>query len=205
MAAIKSSVRTGIRIQAQRERILTAARQCFVEHGFHAAGMAAIAATAGMSPGLIYRYFAGKNEIIVAIIEQQLELLRADLALLDNSVDLASRLAEGRGTCATDQARRLSPALYLEMSAAATRDPKIAQALKAFDTALRSDIAAWLSRSGENGGYGLPENIAPARALMLQCLIDGLKVRAAREPQIDKALLKSVLDGILPVVLENNP
>jgi AcrR family transcriptional regulator len=201
MGAIKSSVKTEIRTQAQRERILTAARQCFVEHGFHAAGMAAIAATADMSPGLIYRYFASKNEIIVAIIEQQLELLRADLALLDNSVDLASRLAAGRGTCATNEARRLSPALFLEMSAEATRDPKIARALKAFDTALRFDIAAWLSRSKENGGYGLPENISPARALMLQCLIDGLKVRAAREPQIDEALLKTALDEILPVVL----
>jgi AcrR family transcriptional regulator len=201
MSAVRSTIKADVRTQTQRERILSAARQCFVEYGFHAAGMAAIAATADMSAGLIYRYFASKNEIIVAIIEQQLELLRADLALLDNSVDLAARLAEGRGTCATSQARRLSPALFLEMSAEATRDPKIAKALKAFDTALRCDIAAWLSRSKENGGYGLPENISPAHALMLQCLIDGLKVRAAREPQIDKALLKTVLDEFLPVVL----
>ena len=34
------------RTQAQRERILQAAQQCFIEHGFHAAGMAKIAETA---------------------------------------------------------------------------------------------------------------------------------------------------------------
>lgn len=190
------------RIQVQRERILAAAQQCFVEHGFHAASMAGIAETAGMSVGLIYRYFASKNEIIVAIIEQQLELLRADLALLDNSVDLAACLAEGRGTCASNQTQRLSPALFLEMSAEATRDPKIAQALNAFDTAVRADIADWLGRNRQQGGYGLPQDIAPARALTLQCLIEGLKVRAAREPGIDKTLLKTALDEILPVLLE---
>lgn len=208
MSLTKSPIKSEARTQAQRERILTAARQCFVEHGFHAASMASIAQTAGMSAGLIYRYFASKNDIIVAIIEQQLTLLRADLALLDNSVDLAARLAEGCGTCASsplsNPSQRLSPALFLEMSAEATRDPEIAAALNAFDAAVRGDIAAWLGRDREHGGYSLPENLSPARALMLQCLIDGLKVRAAREPGIDKALLKRALDEILPAVLQNS-
>ena len=39
------------RIGAQRERILTAAQECFIGHGFHAASMASIAETAGMSAG----------------------------------------------------------------------------------------------------------------------------------------------------------
>ena len=47
------------RAQAQRNRILDAAQKCFAERGFHGAGMALIADTAQMSPGLIYRYFAG--------------------------------------------------------------------------------------------------------------------------------------------------
>lgn len=207
MSAVKSTVKAEARTQAQRERILTAARKCFVEHGFHAASMASIAATADISVGLIYRYFESKNDIIVAIIEQQLTLLRADLALLDNSVDLAARLTEGCGTCGagpkgSNQAQRLSPALFLEMSAEATRDPKIAAALNAFDSAVRADIASWLSRGADKGGYGQPESLSPARALMLQCMIDGLKVRAAREPKLDKALLRKALDEILPVLLE---
>jgi hypothetical protein len=37
---------------------------------------------------------------------------------------------------------------------------------------------------------------------MLQCLIEGLKVRAAREPQLDKTLLKKALDEILPAILK---
>ena len=48
--------RSAERGQRQRDRILAAAQQCFITHGFHAASMANIADTAGMSAGLIYRY-----------------------------------------------------------------------------------------------------------------------------------------------------
>ena len=57
----------------QRERILDAAEMCFIQSGFHGASMAHIATTAGMSPGLIYRYFDSKSAIVKAIIERHLE------------------------------------------------------------------------------------------------------------------------------------
>lgn len=199
----KAAPKAEARTQAQRERILNAAQQCFIEHGFHAASMANIADTAEMSAGLIYRYFASKNEIIVAIIERQLELLHVELAQLDGSVDLAARFADGccRGGAGIPG---LSPALVLEMSAEATRDPKIAAALAGFDATVRADIIDLLTRNKENGGYGLSKDIAPARAMMVQCLVEGLKVRATREPGIDKALLKAGLDETLSVLL-NSP
>src|SRR5690606_20893936 len=54
------------RAQAQRARIMAAARKCFVEYGFHAASMGNIAQQADMSAGLIYRYYASKSAIIIA-------------------------------------------------------------------------------------------------------------------------------------------
>ena len=62
------------RSRQQRDRILQAAQQCFIKDGFHAASMANIADTAGMSAGLIYRYFASKSDIILAIIGEELGL-----------------------------------------------------------------------------------------------------------------------------------
>ena len=56
------------RAARQRERILEAAEKCFIESGFHAASMAHIADTAGISAGLIYRYFESKSAIVRAII-----------------------------------------------------------------------------------------------------------------------------------------
>lgn len=60
-----------LRAQVQRTRILDAARTCFAERGFHAASIAAIAEAAGMSQGLIYRYFTNKAAIVHAIVDEQ--------------------------------------------------------------------------------------------------------------------------------------
>src|SRR5260370_42103758 len=59
-----------LRDQARRDQIVTAARQCVVRHGFHAATMAEIAAAARMSVGQIYRYFPNKEAIVHAIVER---------------------------------------------------------------------------------------------------------------------------------------
>ena len=189
------------RTQAQRERVLIAAQKCFVQDGFHAASMASISATADMSPGLIYRYFESKNEIIIAIIERQLQLLRAEIAVLDGSIDLSARLTERYGNCGSGQTDGLSPALVLEMSAQATRDADIAAAVAAFDTTVRKDISDWLGRASAVSGQHPGGKVTDARALLLQCLIDGLKVRQTREPDINRKLLKSALDLIMPLLL----
>lgn len=180
----------------QRDRILTAAQACFIEHGFHSASMASIASTAEMSAGLIYRYFASKNEIIVAIIERQLALLRAQIAELEGPCDLAAVLADKFGAGCPQRAHGLSPALFLEMSAEATRDEAVAAALHEFDLALRADLCAWLQRS-----HGCAKRDASAQALALQCFVEGMRVREAREPELDRDELKAALDAFIPALL----
>lgn len=199
--ALDAGHKASTRADAQRKRILRAAQQCFVEHGFHAASMATIAQTAGMSPGLIYRYFRSKNEIILAIIARQLEVAREKIGELQAADDFAAGIAGSFLSPDSDDDDRMSAPLFLEMSAEATRDPQIAAALRAFDTTLRADLSRVLMRSLEEGGHGLSKAIAPGRALMLVCLIEGLKVREAREPRLDRKLLKSALTDILTVLL----
>ena len=60
--------RAGRRDQ-QVQRILDAAKVCFVRSGFQGASMQQICAEAGMSPGALYRYFSSKEAIIEAICE----------------------------------------------------------------------------------------------------------------------------------------
>ncbi len=103
------------RAQAQRNRILDAAQKCFAERGFHGAGMALIADTAQMSPGLIYRYFAGKSELIHGIVTRQIDLMAEDLeAFQSGAQDAAALIAErfrdvadDRGQDERRRARRL--------------------------------------------------------------------------------------------------
>lgn len=191
-----------VRAAVQRQRILRAAQQCFVKSGFHAASMAAIAQAANMSPGLIYRYFRGKNEIILAIIGQQLEVARERIGELHTSTDLAAALAGAYDAHGRGDGERISPPLFLELSAEATRDPQIAAAAQASDAGVRAALRQVLERSREQGGYGVPKAVAAERALMLMCLFEGLKVREAREPALDRKLLKSALTHIFSAILE---
>jgi AcrR family transcriptional regulator len=53
----------------QTQRIMEAAKTCFVRHGFQGASMQQICAEAGMSPGALYRYFPSKEAMVEAICE----------------------------------------------------------------------------------------------------------------------------------------
>src|SRR6202171_5049345 len=54
----------------RRTQILDAAVVCFAKHGFHQASMHDISAEAGISVGLIYRYFENKEAVISAMADR---------------------------------------------------------------------------------------------------------------------------------------
>src|SRR5205085_11403102 len=67
----------------RRSQILEAALVCFAKRGFHQTSMHDISAEAGISDGLIYRYFENKEAVISAMaarhkeeIQQMLERAR---------------------------------------------------------------------------------------------------------------------------------
>jgi AcrR family transcriptional regulator len=63
------------RREAKRAQIVAAARRCFARDGFHQTSMPDIAAAAGVSAGAPYRYFASKEEIILAIAADAFRLI----------------------------------------------------------------------------------------------------------------------------------
>lgn len=184
------------RALAQRERILEAAFSCFVEMGFHAAGMAAISARAEMSPGLIYRYFPdGKSAIIQAIIENQMELAEGEIRQIQQ-FDLPADLMAGLERT-SDDCRRMNPSLMLELSAMATRDPAIATIVSRFDSHLRNVLAAsFIRMSAVADGTPLSTQDASTKALMVQLIYDGLLMRQAREPSFDRASMSRALEQL---------
>ena len=92
----------------------------------------------------------------------------------------------------------MNPALYLEMSAQASRDPQIAQALAGSDQATRDELATWLRKVARACGRPPDARDVAARALILQCLFEGLVVRAVREPKLDPALMARGLADFIP-------
>ena len=57
----------------RREQILAAARRCFLRDGFHGTSMHDLFAEADLSSGAVYGYFASKDDVIVAIAEENLQ------------------------------------------------------------------------------------------------------------------------------------
>ncbi|MFD8079883.1 TetR/AcrR family transcriptional regulator [Streptomyces sp. NPDC059718] len=59
-------------MEARRQQILDAARRCFLRDGFHSTSMQDLFAESGLSAGAVYRHFASKNEMITAIVEENM-------------------------------------------------------------------------------------------------------------------------------------
>jgi AcrR family transcriptional regulator len=81
------------RREAQREKILNGARKVFARKGMEAT-MAEVAAEAGVSHGLAYHYFANKEALFHALVEQTLQSDPAGLqSVFEGSGTPGERLA----------------------------------------------------------------------------------------------------------------
>jgi AcrR family transcriptional regulator len=65
---------------ARKERILIAAADLVSRHGYHAASMADIGGVAGITGPGIYRHFASKSAILVALFDEAVDRLLASEA-----------------------------------------------------------------------------------------------------------------------------
>jgi AcrR family transcriptional regulator len=69
--------------RSTRDRLLKAAREQFVLHGFAGARVDKIVRKAGSNPRMVYHYFGSKSGLYVAVLEEALGDLRAQELRLD--------------------------------------------------------------------------------------------------------------------------
>lgn len=78
----------------KRKRILDAAVRVFAEHGYHGARVGDIAEDAGVAHGLLYHYFASKDEVLKTIfVENWGELLKRFRAVEETHEPADEKLA----------------------------------------------------------------------------------------------------------------
>ena len=190
------------RATRQRARILDAAERCFIERGFHAASMAQIAATAGISPGLIYRYFSAKHKIVQAIVERHMDT---------DGCPAMHRLNAPEDFCTEallmyERWRRrddpsMNAAMMLDLTAEAARDPDIAQVVRDKDQIISNDLTLAVQRAARSQGVRLTASAAFARAVLLQSLIEGLAFRVVRDPTLSAETLRPLLSRIVGALM----
>lgn len=107
--------------QQARARILDGARKAFARKGL-AATMTDVAAAAGVSQGLPYRYFSDKDELIRALVTETVRQADAGASPLAAPGSAAARL---RGLITSlVEARRAQPELFLLLEHVVT-DPAV--------------------------------------------------------------------------------
>jgi AcrR family transcriptional regulator len=172
--------------------ILETAARLFAEQGFHATSMRDLCAALGMSPGNLYHWFPSKQAIIAAFVEADRATTASRLAALSTAGDLASAAVPqiiGYVTTATDAEIRL----FLEIYAAALRDPELAPLVRTADAEARAGLAALL----RGAGIADPE----ATAVVVIALVDGLVSRRAIAPGCDLAALAGPVGAALGALL----
>src|SRR3954468_19459581 len=133
----------------RRAQILDAAIICFAKRGFHQTSMHDISAEAGISVGLIYRYFANKEAVIAAMADRH----KSEIQDLLERARQAATLFESLEILFTAHCCENSPkvlsAFVVDLYAEASRNPQIADLGRdVLDTAMEG-VTDLIARSPE--------------------------------------------------------
>ena len=150
---------------------------CFAKHGFHQTSMHDISAEAGISVGLIYRYFKNKEEVIAALAAEH----KKDIADLIERAGQAPTLLEAMEILFTSHCCEHSPqiisAFVVDLFAEASRNPRVAKVLRNVAKTKTDGVADLIARSPE--GRRLAPWLDPHEiAEMIFALNDGTMMRS---------------------------
>jgi len=109
----------------QSQRILDAAKACFMRYGFQGASMQQICSEAGMSPGALYRYFPSKEAIVEAICEADRREDAEVFASVLREPDVVEGLVFGAMAHIRHMHANDAAVLFAEISAEAMRNPAV--------------------------------------------------------------------------------
>ena len=174
------------RALARRQQVLDAAAECFRRRGFHAASMAEIAKTAGMSPGHIYNLFENKDDIIAAIVERDCEEVLGRIAEFQQEEDLLQTMLASTEQAIDEHSQVAEAALQLEVLAEASRNPKLAAVVQQSEALVNRKAQELIRQSLGEHADKLPPGEIQGRALLLGALFNGLTVLSVRQPALSQ-------------------
>src|SRR5436853_5229663 len=114
----------------RRSQILQAAMLCFAKHGFHQASMHDISAEAGISVGLIYRYFPSKEAVISTMAEQHKEEIHDVFERARQAPTLLESLEILFTAHCCEDAPQVVSAFVVDLYAEAARNPQMADLVR---------------------------------------------------------------------------
>ena len=167
-------------LETRRQEIIDAARTCFLRSGFHRTTTDEICKQASITPGGLYHYFGGKDEIIAAVIQQQAEsaigrvrsLVEGAGGMRGNMGELAQQFMGTMNDPNIDDVVRLE----IEIWAEGLKNPKLGD-LSREAWALRQDwMETMVRRGAEEGLYNTKDVDARGLASLLTAILLGMRL-----------------------------
>lgn len=185
--------------KAREEAVLQAAMQLFAEKGVRQTTMKDICTRADISPGALYRYFASKEDIILAIADLDARDVDQLIAAIEAGNDLVTTLQDWSDKLIAWQTDELSARLRVEFAAESLRNPDVGAAFQGADDHLRAALEAAITRDLKRGRI-VSGFEAKTLAFLLQSLMDGIAARTALTDATDHSTLSAELHRLLALL-----
>jgi TetR/AcrR family transcriptional regulator, repressor for uid operon len=181
-------------------QILDAALVCFAKRGFHQTSMHDISAEAGISVGLIYRYFENKEAVISAMADRHKKEISEVLHRAKEAPTLLESLEVLFTAHCCEEETKVISAFVVDLYAEASRNPQVADLVRDVLETAMAGVTELISKAPEaqNATRGLsPVEMAElifavARGMLM---LDGLrpqemtaKERRERQLQVTRRL-----------------
>ena len=159
-----SSNRILRRAEGRRQEILRAAARVFRRRGFDAAGMREIAEEADLSPGNLYHYFKGKQEILYFCQDRALDTMLDALDRAAGDGPVASRLTmvlTAHVRCILDDMEGAAAHLVVDALPAELRGPIVAKRDR-----YESGVRKLVEEGEQSGEFQVQEPVIITRAIL---------------------------------------
>jgi len=163
-------------------QILDAALVCFAKRGFHQASMHDISAEAGISVGLIYRYFENKDAVISAMADRHKKEIHEVLKRAQQAPTLLESLEILFTAHCCEDAPQLVSAFVVDLYAEASRNPRVADLVRDVLQTAMSGVTDLIARSpeAESAAHGLKPR---EQAELIFAVSRGMLMRDVLQPQ----------------------
>ena len=195
-------------LKARQEQIINAAVVCFSRKGFHQTTMKEICEEAGLSPGAVYNYFPGKEDIVARCAELSLQRNMEMFASAsgEDIVETFKKVIQMIFSLAKQDNIIQALKFDLELWAESTRNPKVCEALHKNEEGNLKVLTEMVLAGQEQGIFN--KNVdALSFARVLFSMFVGFEVQMASNPDLDVDLYEAVLDSFIEgtLVKKANP
>ena len=183
----------------RRQRLVDAAWRRLATNGYHETTVDDVCDEAGMSKGAFYGYFPTKQDLFLALMDEETDALNRVAA------DLAERPLSG-----AERVRRFTQAmlrvgddpgrvqLRADLWSALSGDPAVRDRFAQAVEDRRRVLREWITRSIRAGDLGIDEMRANALASILIALADGLMLHRAVDPEgFQWSNIRAAMDALI--------